>query len=123
MIEELVNSLVLRKSIPRNLAHAITTRSGLNYQELAYPTTTNKEKATSSGSMDKTIPDATEVNPKPYVPPLPFPRRMRKQKEEEHYQRFFERIKDLSIDISLVEALEKMPKQEKFMKHLVTRRR
>ncbi|PWA76409.1 hypothetical protein CTI12_AA233950 [Artemisia annua] len=70
---------------PRHLAHAITTRSGLNYKEPSYPTMVDNENATSSNNLDKTTPDTAEANPKPYVPPIPFPGRMRKQKEQEHF--------------------------------------
>ncbi|PWA35728.1 hypothetical protein CTI12_AA606530 [Artemisia annua] len=108
---------------PRDLAHAITTRSRLNYKEPAYPTMTYNEKATSNNDLDKSTPVTVEIDPKPYVPPIPFPGRMRRQKEQEHFQRFFERVRDLSINIRLVEALEKMPKYARFMKDLVTRKR
>ncbi|PWA61176.1 hypothetical protein CTI12_AA358490 [Artemisia annua] len=95
---------------PKDLAHAITTRSGLNYKEPAYPTMTDNEKATSSNDLDKSTPVTVEIRPKPHVLLVPFPGRMRKQKEQEHFQRFFERVRDLSINIPLVEALEQMPK-------------
>ena len=78
---------------PRDLAHAITTRSGLNYKKPAYPTMINNENATLSSNLDKITLDNAETNPKPYVPPIPLPGRMRKQKEQEHFQRFFERIR------------------------------
>ncbi|PWA70163.1 leucine-rich repeat transmembrane protein kinase protein [Artemisia annua] len=62
---------------PRDLAHAITTRIGLNYKE-AYPTMTDNEKATPSNDLDKSTPVTDEIRTKPYVSPVPFPRRMRK---------------------------------------------
>ena len=92
--------------------------------EPAYPTNDNeKEKATPSNNMDKNIPVTDERRDKPYIPTIPFPGRMRKDKEQEQFQRFFERIKDLSINIPFVEALEQMPKYAKFMKDILTKRR
>ncbi|PWA69624.1 hypothetical protein CTI12_AA296300 [Artemisia annua] len=65
---------------PRYLAHAITTRSGLNYKEPAYPTMNDNEneKATSSNDVDKSTPVTDERTAKPYIPPIPFPGRMKK---------------------------------------------
>lgn len=61
--------------------------------------------------------------PKPYVPPIPFLGRIRKENEQQQFQQFLERLKDLSINIPFVEALEQMPKYAKFMKDLLTKRR
>ncbi|PWA63263.1 leucine-rich repeat receptor-like protein kinase PXL2 [Artemisia annua] len=108
---------------PRDLAHAITTRSRLNYKEPTYPTMNDNEKATSSNDVDKSTPVTDEKRAKPYVPPIPFPGRMRKEMEQEQFLRFFERVKDLSINITFVEAPEQMPKYAKFMKDIITRKR
>ncbi|KAK4707466.1 hypothetical protein R3W88_032958 [Solanum pinnatisectum] len=51
-------------------------------------------------------------------PPPPFPQRLVKKNEEGKYRRFITTLKQLSINIPLIEALEKMPMYEKFMKDL-----
>ncbi|PWA78966.1 hypothetical protein CTI12_AA211910 [Artemisia annua] len=74
---------------PRDLAHAITTRRGLNYKEPAYP----KESET----QVKSTPVSEQVNEedrdketarikekvRTYVPPVPFPGRLKKERERE----------------------------------------
>ncbi|XP_070003752.1 uncharacterized protein [Nicotiana sylvestris] len=56
-------------------------------------------------------------------PPLPYPQRLAKQKNENQFKKFIEMIKSLSINVPLVEALEQMSGYAKFMKDLVTIKR
>ncbi|PWA83927.1 hypothetical protein CTI12_AA163730 [Artemisia annua] len=101
---------------PRDLAHAITTRSGLNYKESAYPVESGKqvnpfpnvEQTNAEERNEEPVPPKEKV--RAYIPPIPFPVRMRKEREHEQFKQFMERIQQLSINIPLVEALEKMPK-------------
>ena len=55
-------------------------------------------------------------------PPPPFPQRLVKKIEDGKYQCFITMLKQLSINISLVEALEQMPGYAKFMKDLVMKK-
>ncbi|XP_070049399.1 uncharacterized protein [Nicotiana tomentosiformis] len=56
-------------------------------------------------------------------PPPPYPQRLAKQNGENQFKKFIDMMKSLSINVSLVEALEKMPSYAKFMKDLVTKKR
>ena len=56
-------------------------------------------------------------------PPPPFPQRLVKKTEDGKYRRFITMLKQLSINVPLVEALEQMPGYAKFMKDLVTKKR
>ena len=56
-------------------------------------------------------------------PPPPFPQRYVKKTKDGKYWRFITMLKQLSINVPLVEALEQMPGYTKFMKHLVTKKR
>ena len=56
------------------------------------------------------------------VPP-PFPQRFQKQKKDDQFRKFLDVLKQLHINIPLVEALEQMPNYAKFMKDLVTKKR
>ncbi|XP_015166987.1 uncharacterized protein [Solanum tuberosum] len=56
-------------------------------------------------------------------PPSPFPQRLVKNNEEGKYRRFIAMLKQLSINVPLIEALEQMPGYVKFMKNLVTKKR
>ena len=56
-------------------------------------------------------------------PPPPFPQRLMKKTEDGKYRRFITMLKLLSMNVSLVEALEQMPGYAKFVKDLVTKKR
>ncbi|KAK4706807.1 hypothetical protein R3W88_033639 [Solanum pinnatisectum] len=56
-------------------------------------------------------------------PPLPFQQRFVKKNEEGKYRMFITMLKQLFINVPLIEALEKMPRYAKFMKDLVTKNR
>ncbi|GJY97052.1 DNA-directed DNA polymerase [Tanacetum coccineum] len=64
-------------------------------------------------------PDAQPSN-KIQTPPIPFPRRLRKEKEEAKQKKFLENLKQLHINLPFIEALAQMPKYAKFLKGLLT---
>ncbi|GKB71287.1 reverse transcriptase domain-containing protein [Tanacetum coccineum] len=57
---------------------------------------------------------------KEQTPPVPFPRRLRKEKEEAQQKKFLENMKQLHINLPFIEALAQMPKYAKFLKCLLT---
>ena len=63
-----------------------------------------------------------EAKPK-YVPPPPFPQRLKKQHDDGQFKKFLEMFKQLHINIPFVEALEQMPKYAKFMKDVLSKKR
>ncbi|GKA02468.1 putative reverse transcriptase domain-containing protein [Tanacetum coccineum] len=54
------------------------------------------------------------------VPPVPFPRRLRNEKEEAQQKKFLENLKQLHINLPFMEVLAQMPKYAKFLKSLLT---
>ncbi|XP_049382750.1 uncharacterized protein LOC125847086 [Solanum stenotomum] len=56
-------------------------------------------------------------------PPLPFPPRLKKKAEDGKFAKFITMLRQLSMNIPLVEALEQMPGYVKFMKDLVMKKR
>ncbi|GJS14462.1 hypothetical protein Tco_0408934 [Tanacetum coccineum] len=54
------------------------------------------------------------------IPPVPFPKRLRKEKEEAQQKKFLENLKQLHINFPFIEALAQMPKYAKFLKSLLT---
>ncbi|XP_055814111.1 uncharacterized protein LOC129883478 [Solanum dulcamara] len=63
-----------------------------------------------------------------YLPPVrqplpPFPHRLKKKTEDDKFLKFILLLKEISINIPLVEVLEHMPGYVKFMKDLVTKKR
>ena len=105
---------------PKNDAHcvAITTRSGK--QNIDPPMSSNEKKvrkdddkvvkgsgeAEESTGKDAEVP--MKVIPMPRPPP-PFPKRFVKKTEDGKYRRFITMLKQLSINVPLVEALKKCP--------------
>ncbi|PHT51794.1 Cytochrome c oxidase subunit 3 [Capsicum baccatum] len=58
----------------------------------------------------------------PYPPP-PFPQRLKKVADDTKFSKFMTMLKQLTINVPLVEALEQMPGYAKFMKDLLTKKR
>ncbi|XP_062100899.1 uncharacterized protein LOC133806827 [Humulus lupulus] len=54
---------------------------------------------------------------------LPFPQRFQKQKKDGQFKKFLDMLRQLHINIPLVEALEQMPNYVKFMKDILTKKR
>ncbi|XP_070028741.1 uncharacterized protein [Nicotiana sylvestris] len=69
---------------------------------------------------ESVVPKAMVPMPRP--PPL-YPQRLAKKNSENQFKNFIEMVKSFSINVSLVEALEKMPGYAKFMKDMVTKKR
>ncbi|PHT35976.1 hypothetical protein CQW23_23676 [Capsicum baccatum] len=63
--------------------------------------------------VEKTIP----------LPPPPFPQRLKKKANDTRFNKFMTMLKQLTINVPLVEALEQMPGHAKFMKYLLTKKR
>ncbi|KAL4318019.1 hypothetical protein GQ457_18G015940 [Hibiscus cannabinus] len=56
-------------------------------------------------------------------PPPPFPQRLRKQKNEYQFKKYLDILKQVHINLPLVEAIEKMPNFTKFLKDIVCKRK
>ena len=119
---------------PKNDGHcmAITTRGGK--QTIDPPMSSDENKVTTESDkvveVDAELEDNTAKDaevPKKVTsmprPPHPFPQRLVKKTKDGKYQRFITMLKQLSINVPLVEALEQMPGYAKFMKDLVTKKR
>ncbi|GJY84859.1 reverse transcriptase domain-containing protein [Tanacetum coccineum] len=67
-------------------------------------------------SNEPVIQPSSEVQ----TPSIPFPQRLRKEKEEAKQRKFLENLKQLHINLPYIEALAQMPKYAKFLKGLLT---
>lgn len=54
--------------------------------------------------------------------PPPFPRGIQEDEEEQQYRKFMEILKQLNINIPLIEAIQQMSNYSKFMKDMLTKR-
>ncbi|GJS21331.1 MAK10-like protein [Tanacetum coccineum] len=101
----------------RGLAHAITTRSGLNFKPPANPLVNNEDSndaQNNDGAEDRNVVNEQEEQRKvveSYVSPIPFPGRLKKEKEKDQFRKFFKNLQQLSINIPFVEVLEQIPKK------------
>ena len=77
-------------------------------------------EAEESNGNDAEVPMKVILMPRP---PPPFPQRLVQKTEDGKYRRFITMLKQLSINVPLVEALEQMPGYGKFMNDLVTKKR
>nr|XP_016491829.1 PREDICTED: uncharacterized protein LOC107811421 [Nicotiana tabacum] len=55
-------------------------------------------------------------------PPAPFPQRLSKYQKEEQYKKFLEMLKQIQVNIPLIDALKEMPGYAKMMKDLMSRK-
>ncbi|PHT54216.1 Lignin-forming anionic peroxidase [Capsicum baccatum] len=77
------------------------------------PETTKIQKQEEKKAVEKTIP----------YPPPPFPQRLKKIADDTKFRKFMNMLKQLTINVPLVEALEQMPGYAKFMKDILTKKR
>ncbi|XP_070031919.1 uncharacterized protein [Nicotiana tomentosiformis] len=55
-------------------------------------------------------------------PPVPFPQRLAKYQKDEQYKKFMEMLKQIQVNILLIDALKEMPGYAKMMKDLMSRK-
>ena len=57
-----------------------------------------------------------------YMPFVPFPQRLQKEKMEEQFTRFFDVFKKIEINLSFSKALTQMPNYAKFLKNIMSKK-
>ncbi|XP_076899581.1 uncharacterized protein LOC143553463 [Bidens hawaiensis] len=117
---------------PRAEAKAITLRSGRSTIPVDASISTKKSIAGEIGTetpgevQPRLILEITEQTSEPvrtYVPPIPYPGCLKKQKMEEQYGKFLELFKQLHINLSILDALKEMPKDAKFLKEVLSNKK
>ncbi|XP_076930904.1 uncharacterized protein LOC143595872 [Bidens hawaiensis] len=113
---------------PNAEAKAITLRSGRSTILVDASVSTPKtiadeiETETPSEVHPRVTLESTAQTSEPvrtYVPPIPYPGRLKKQKMEEQYGKFLELFKKLHINLPFLDALKEMPKYAKFLKEVL----
>ncbi|KAL4385988.1 hypothetical protein GQ457_09G017520 [Hibiscus cannabinus] len=66
---------------------------------------------------------AQSGKPEEIRPPPPFPQRLKKQKQDYQFKKFLDILKQVHINLPLVEALQQMSNYAKFLKDMVTRKK
>ncbi|KAK8609004.1 hypothetical protein V6N13_025311 [Hibiscus sabdariffa] len=85
-------------------------------EDLSDPHTTTGESSAESSHTHTGKPEESR-------PPPPFPQRLKKQKQDYQFKKFFDILKQVHINLPLVEALQQMPNYAKFLKDIVTRKK
>ena len=60
---------------------------------------------------------------KDYMPAIPFPQRLQKEKKEEQFSKFMEIFKKIEINIPFVEVINQMPNYAKFLKDILSKKK
>ncbi|XP_049406255.1 uncharacterized protein LOC125869898 [Solanum stenotomum] len=86
--------------------------------DLEYAQPIAKPVGAKEKEVEGTMPFQQIPRPRP-----PCPQRLKKKAEDGKFAKFITMLRQLSVNIPLVEALEQMPRYAKFMKDLVTKKR
>ncbi|XP_076930567.1 uncharacterized protein LOC143595436 [Bidens hawaiensis] len=114
---------------PKAAVNAVTLRSGrttMVTEPTSEPVATEKETEIPEEVQERLVPESTARPKEPlrtYVPPIPYPTRLKKERLEDQYGKFLQLFKQLHINIPFVEALAQMPKYAKFLKGVLTNKR
>jgi len=99
--------------------NAVGTRSGLQLEELA-PKKINVESVSKYSEPKESEVVAQEERVQPIVkPPPPFPQKFKKQKEDECFGKFLSLLKQVHINLPLVDVLQGIPRYTKYVKEIV----
>ncbi|PKI42333.1 hypothetical protein CRG98_037278 [Punica granatum] len=118
------------RSLPSNTeenpkgVNAIMLRSGKELDTVNRKAQTQEESPEKDKGKQKVEePRQKSLGVKLYVPPVPFPGRMKQQHLDAQFAKFLNVFKMLQINIPFVEALQQMPSYARFMKDLLTKKR
>ncbi|GLU07084.1 hypothetical protein SLE2022_240580 [Rubroshorea leprosula] len=101
---------------PKEQVKAVTLRSGKQIgDEESSDNEGEKEKAPTEEKKSEEV--------KPYVPPIPFPHRLKQQKLDKQFAKFLDIFKKLHINIPFADALAQMPSYAKFLKEILSNKR
>ncbi|KAL4283785.1 hypothetical protein GQ457_16G021310 [Hibiscus cannabinus] len=112
--EHLSNEENESPEIATTIPHATATKGTLPEDAAA-----SSHVAASSSHNAKS--DEVSKGKEIHLPP-PFPQRLRKQKYEYQFKKFLDILKQVHINLLLVEAIEQMPNYAKFLKDMVSKR-
>ncbi|GMJ03687.1 hypothetical protein HRI_004037900 [Hibiscus trionum] len=126
------------------LFKAISTRSGkkLNEPRMDKPAEkqpAQKELPTTAASTPATPIDEPDSSPEADDPPQkkfpckerikdicvpsPFPHRLKQQKQEHQFRKFLDILKQMHINIPLIEAIQNMPNYAKYLSDMLSKRK
>ncbi|GJX10444.1 hypothetical protein Tco_0200303 [Tanacetum coccineum] len=113
--------------------NSVFVHSGKTYDPPANPNTKTSVYLDDSGDEVEEVekeaeplpkkPTQTDAPPlKAYKPKIPYPQFLNKEKMEARYAKFLDMIKEVEINVPLVDVLASMPNYGKFLKDLVSKK-
>ncbi|XP_047267473.1 uncharacterized protein LOC107869166 [Capsicum annuum] len=107
----------------QQMVNAVTTRNGLQTQEVVQeqvnPTVSEEVSTINEEKEVKEKDDSEKVQVEKKTLPLPFPQRQRKHQEEASYKKILDLLKQVQVNLSLVDILQSVPKYVKYFKDIV----
>ncbi|GJS86312.1 DNA-directed DNA polymerase [Tanacetum coccineum] len=88
-------------------------------QEVNHDKPVESDEALTNDQPQITSDPVAQPSNKIQMLPIPFPQRLRKEKEEAQQKKFLEKLKQLHINLPFIKALAQMPKYAKFLKGLL----
>ncbi|CAA0819769.1 Unknown protein, partial [Striga hermonthica] len=85
--------------------------------------TEESTKTTKTDSEDPTESPLLHKSPNPYKPRIPFPSRLRDEKQEQQFRDLYNMLSKVNVNFPLLEVIKSMPSYVKFFKVLVTKKR
>ncbi|GKV24796.1 hypothetical protein SLEP1_g34363 [Rubroshorea leprosula] len=111
------------KKNPKEQVKAVTLRSEKQIGD--EESSDNKGEKVKAPTEEKKseVPSKESEEVKSYVPPIPFPHRLKQQKLDKQFAKFLDIFKKLHINIPFADALAQMPSYAKFLKEIVSNKR
>ncbi|XP_027347985.1 uncharacterized protein LOC113859397 [Abrus precatorius] len=106
---------------PREQVNAVTLRSGRTLQEKGKQETEKDAVEEEDKCQEETVEKPPVV--KEFIPPLPYPARLKKDKDDEQFGKFLSLFRQLHINLPFVDVLAQMPKYAKFLKDLLSNKK
>ncbi|XP_049373451.1 uncharacterized protein LOC125838435 [Solanum verrucosum] len=107
---------------PKQL-NVVSTRSGLQQEELALKKI-DVEVVNKENKQEEVVKNSNvEKNVPLMKPPRPFPQKFRKKNEDECFGKFLSLLKQVQINLPLVDILQRIPKYDKYVNEIVAKKR
>ncbi|XP_038976409.1 uncharacterized protein LOC113461320 [Phoenix dactylifera] len=115
---------------PKEHCKAVTLRSGKQLGQVSSETIVgdkvdyeevNKKVSEEVEDLAKTPSPLPPVEP--YVPPIPFPQRLKQNKIDQQFEKFLKVFRQLHINIPFADALAQIPAYTKFLKEIISKKR
>ena len=114
---------------PREQVNAIMLRSGkqlpevgINKEEEEVAKNVHKEERQTKEYIEEKESTKKEV-PKNFTPPLPFPQRQQRTKNDKHFGKFLKAFQQLKLNIPILDVINTMPAYAKFLKDIISHKR